>query len=173
MSMECMCICVCAFMCFQIYLPWLFTTKMLTVHIQCLLRVGVSILPGVFLTSFFCVVPESSYSSNTSSSSLLVAWYSNCSRERHLIQGVFIFVFLLFSFLSSPLLPPSSSLFSCLPLPLCSPASLSLSQGTREELSSCEADLLSLNDAPHPLKVSPLSLEQQQQGSPHLHISTA
>ena len=143
-------------MCFQICLPWSFTTKMLTVHIQCLLRVGGSILPGVFLTSFFCVVPESSYSSNASSSSLLVAWHSNCSRGRHLIQGCIHFCILplLFPFLSPP-------------------ASLFLSQGTREELSSCEADLLSLNDAPHPLKVSPLSLEQQQQGSPHLHISTA
>ena len=30
------------------------------------------------LTSFFCVVPESPYSSDAASSSLLVAWYSNC-----------------------------------------------------------------------------------------------
>ena len=48
------------------------------VHIQCLLRVDGSIVAGVFLTSFFCVVPESLYSSDTASSSLLVAWYSNC-----------------------------------------------------------------------------------------------
>ena len=33
------------------------------VYIQCLLGVDGSILAGVFLTSFFCVVPESSYSS--------------------------------------------------------------------------------------------------------------
>ena len=33
--------------------------KKLIVHIQCLLRVDGSILAGVFLTSFFCVVPES------------------------------------------------------------------------------------------------------------------
>ena len=63
---------------FQICLPWLFTKKKeLIVHIQCLLRVDGSIVAGVFLTSFFCVVPESPYSSDTSSS-LLVAWYSNC-----------------------------------------------------------------------------------------------
>ena len=37
-----------------------------------------SILAGVFLSSL-CVVPESSYSSNTTISSLLVAWSSNCS----------------------------------------------------------------------------------------------
>ena len=37
------------------------------VHIQCLLQVDGSILAGVFLTSSFCVVPESSYSSNTAS----------------------------------------------------------------------------------------------------------
>ena len=51
---------------------------MLIVHIQCLLRVDGSILAGVFLTSFFCVVPESPYSSDAASSSLLVAWYLNC-----------------------------------------------------------------------------------------------
>ena len=33
------------------------------VYIQCLLGVDGNILAGVFLTSFFCVVPESSYSS--------------------------------------------------------------------------------------------------------------
>ena len=44
------------------------------VHIQCLLRVDGSILAGVFLTFSFCVVPESSYSSNAAISSLLVAW---------------------------------------------------------------------------------------------------
>ena len=43
-----------------------------------LLRVGGSILAGVFSTSFFCVVPESPYSSDAASNSLLVAWYSNC-----------------------------------------------------------------------------------------------
>ena len=52
--------------------------KELIVHIQCLLRVDGSIVAGVFLTSFFCVVPESPYSSDAASSSLLVAWYSNC-----------------------------------------------------------------------------------------------
>ena len=51
---------------------------MLIVYIQRLLRVDSSILAGVFLTSFFCVVPESPYSSDAASSSLLVAWYSNC-----------------------------------------------------------------------------------------------
>ena len=51
--------------------------KKLIVHIQCLLRVDGSILAGVFLTSFFCVVPESPYSSDAASSSLLVVWYSN------------------------------------------------------------------------------------------------
>ena len=55
----------------------LVTTKMHIVHIQCLIK-G-SILAGVFLTSSFCVVPESSYSSNAAVSSLLVAWSSNCS----------------------------------------------------------------------------------------------
>ena len=62
---------------FQICLPWLFT-KELIVHELCLLRVNGSIVAGVFLTSFFCVVPESPYSSDAASSSLLVAWYSNC-----------------------------------------------------------------------------------------------
>ena len=52
--------------------------KELLVHIQCLLRVDGSIVAGVFLTSFFCVVPESPYSSDAASSSLLVAWYLNC-----------------------------------------------------------------------------------------------
>ena len=42
------------------------------VHIQYLLRIDGSILAGVFLTSPFCVVPESSGSSNTASSSLFV-----------------------------------------------------------------------------------------------------
>ena len=45
------------------------------VHIQCLLRVDGSTLAGVFLTSSFCVVPES-YSSNEASGILLVAWYT-------------------------------------------------------------------------------------------------
>ena len=35
------------------------------VHMQCSLRVDGGILAGVFLTFSFCVVPESSYSSNT------------------------------------------------------------------------------------------------------------
>ena len=53
---------------------------MVHLYIQFLLRVDGSILAGVFLTSsFFCVVPESSYSSNEESSSLLVAYSSNCS----------------------------------------------------------------------------------------------
>ena len=46
------------------------------VHIQCL--VEGSILAVVFLTSS-CVVSESSYSSNTAISSLLISWSSNCS----------------------------------------------------------------------------------------------
>ena len=88
---------------FQICLPWLFTKKRaysahimstysnllamviykkeLIVHIQCLLTVDGSIVAGVFLTSFFCVVPESPYSSGAASSSLLAAWYSNCFRQ--------------------------------------------------------------------------------------------
>ena len=37
---------------FQIYLLWSFTTKLLILQIQCLFRVGSSILAGVFLTSF-------------------------------------------------------------------------------------------------------------------------
>ena len=42
-------------------------------HIQCLLRIDGSILPGVFLPSSFCVVPESSdLQSNAASSSLFV-----------------------------------------------------------------------------------------------------
>ena len=49
------------------------------VHIQSLLWVDDSILAGVSLTSSFCLVPESSYSSNTVISSLLVAWSLNCS----------------------------------------------------------------------------------------------
>ena len=52
---------------------------MLTVHIQCLVRVSGSILAGVFLTSFFCVVLEYSYFSDAASSSLLVPWHLNCS----------------------------------------------------------------------------------------------
>ena len=38
-----------------------------------------SILVSVFLKSSFCVVPESSYSSNAVISSLVVVWSSNCS----------------------------------------------------------------------------------------------
>ena len=45
-------------------------------HIQ---WVDSSILAGAFLTSSFCVVPESSYSSNTAISTLVVVWSSNCS----------------------------------------------------------------------------------------------
>ena len=56
----------------------IYKKKELIVHIQYLLRVDGSIVAGVFLTSFFCVVPESPYSSDAASSSLLVAWYSNC-----------------------------------------------------------------------------------------------
>ena len=63
---------------FKICFPWLFTKKELIVHIQCLLRVDGSIVADVFLTSFFCFVSESPYSSDAASSSLLVAWYSNC-----------------------------------------------------------------------------------------------
>ena len=43
-----------------------------TMGIQCLLRIDDSIMAGVFLTSSFCVVPESSGSSNAASSSLFV-----------------------------------------------------------------------------------------------------
>ena len=53
----------------------LVTTKMHIVHIQCLVEKYF----GWKLTSSFCVVPESSYSSNAAVSSLLVAWSSNCS----------------------------------------------------------------------------------------------
>ena len=49
----------------------IYKTKMGIVHIQYLLRIDGSILAGV-LTSPFCVVPESSGSSNTASSSLFV-----------------------------------------------------------------------------------------------------
>ena len=56
----------------------IYKKKELIVHIQCLLRVDGSIVAGVFLTSLFCVVPESPYSSDAASSSLLVAWYLNC-----------------------------------------------------------------------------------------------
>ena len=46
---------------------------------QIMFRVDGIILAGVFLTSFFlCVVPESPFSSDAASSSLLVAWYLNC-----------------------------------------------------------------------------------------------
>ena len=61
----------------QICLPWLFTTKNAYIT-QCLLRLDGIILGGLFLTYFFCFVPESPYSSDTASSILLVAWYSNC-----------------------------------------------------------------------------------------------
>ena len=55
------------------YLPWLFTQQKLDiVHIQCSLRIDGSIMAGVFLTSSFCVVPESSGSSNAARSSLFV-----------------------------------------------------------------------------------------------------
>ena len=37
-----------------------------------ILRIDASIMAGVFLTSFFCAVPESSGSSNAASSSLFV-----------------------------------------------------------------------------------------------------
>ena len=50
----------------------IYKTKMGIVHIQYLLRIDGSILAGVFLTSPFCVVPESSGSSNAASSSLFV-----------------------------------------------------------------------------------------------------
>ena len=56
----------------------IYKKKRLIVHIQCLLRVDGSIVAGVFLTSFFCVGPESPYSSDAASSSLLIPWYSNC-----------------------------------------------------------------------------------------------
>ena len=45
-------------------------------HIQ---WVDGSILAGVFLTSSFCVVPESSHPSNAVISTLVVVWSSNCS----------------------------------------------------------------------------------------------
>ena len=50
----------------------IYETKIGIVHIQYLLRIDGSILAGVFLTSPFCVVPESSDSSNAPSSSLFV-----------------------------------------------------------------------------------------------------
>ena len=50
----------------------IYKTKMSIVHIQCLLRIDGSILPGVFLTSS-CVVPQSSvFQSNAARSSLFV-----------------------------------------------------------------------------------------------------
>ena len=49
----------------------IYKTKMGIVHIQYLLRIDGSILPGVFFKSI-CVVPESSGSSNAASSSLFV-----------------------------------------------------------------------------------------------------
>ena len=53
--------------------PVIYKTKMSIAHIHCLLRTDDSILPGVFLTSSFCVVPESSgFQSNAASSSLFV-----------------------------------------------------------------------------------------------------
>ena len=51
-------------------------SKMHIVHIQ---SVDSSILAGAFLTTSFCVVPESSYSSNTAISTLVIVWSSNCS----------------------------------------------------------------------------------------------
>ena len=50
----------------------IYKTEMGIVDIQCLLRLDGTIMAGVFLTSSFCVVPESSGSSNTASSSLFV-----------------------------------------------------------------------------------------------------
>ena len=47
----------------------IYKTKMGIVHIQC---IDGSIMAGVFLTSYFCVVPESSGSSNAANSSLFV-----------------------------------------------------------------------------------------------------
>ena len=64
---------------------------------------------------------------------------------------------------TSPLLSLSSSPFCpFLSSPLILPP-LPLLQNTREKLSSCEADLLTLIDAPHPLRVSLLPPDQQQQ----------
>ena len=51
----------------------IYKTKMSIAHVHCLLRIDGSILPGVFLTSSFCVVPESlGFQSNAASSSLFV-----------------------------------------------------------------------------------------------------
>ena len=51
----------------------IYKTKMSIARTHCLLRIDDSILPGVFLTSSFCVVPESSgFQSNAASSSLFV-----------------------------------------------------------------------------------------------------
>ena len=50
----------------------IYKTKIGIVPIQYLLRIDGSILAGVFLTSLFCVVPESPGSSNAASSSLFV-----------------------------------------------------------------------------------------------------
>jgi len=59
----------------------IYKTEMSIAHIQCLLRIDGSILPGVFLTSSFCVVPESSgFQLNAASSFVHVelgTW--NCS----------------------------------------------------------------------------------------------
>ena len=50
----------------------IYKTKMGSSKTQCLLRIDGSVMAGVFLTSSFCVVPESSGSSNAASSSLFV-----------------------------------------------------------------------------------------------------
>ena len=71
-----------------------------TQKVKRLLRVGGSISAGVSLTSFICVVPESSYSSNAASNSLLVfalARYSDthCAKFR-----IFIAMFWWYTFLA-------------------------------------------------------------------------
>ena len=63
------------------------------VHIQCLLRVDGGIGAGVFLTSFFCVVPESPYSSYAASESErsvnnhCYLYYSHALLRIHVIGG--------------------------------------------------------------------------------------
>ena len=136
------------------------------IHV-CAYLLGGHLIRGVDL-------PSSLYSSSSLSFPLLHRHSSSLSLSLTLTLPSFLSPSLsLISFflpltLSLPL-PPS------LPFPSSPslPHSSFLSQGTREELSSCEADLHSLNDTPHPLKVSSLSLEQQQQGSPHFHINTS
>ena len=65
---------------------------MLIVHIQCLLRVDGRILAGVFLTSFFYVVPESPFSSDAvtkpiSISSLVLELFSAATSTKSTVAS--------------------------------------------------------------------------------------